>query len=173
MEALQALSRNEQVYLAKYEETLVAEEETPVAESDAPKDGLAVSEEEYWEKYYHDPDFVYEWNNGCLEVKPVSDQKGSETYQWFCDILRCYFRTYLAGRIVNLNIGFRMVIPGKTSVRRPDLGVVLKGNPVAINDDDCTYQGIFDLCVESLSHSSLKEITRDTVRKKRNMRDRA
>ncbi|MCP4109136.1 MAG: hypothetical protein GY749_27005, partial [Desulfobacteraceae bacterium] len=43
-------------------------EEFPVSE-----DGLAVSEDEYWEKYYEHPDFSYEWNNGYLEERPVSD----------------------------------------------------------------------------------------------------
>ncbi|MCP4350602.1 MAG: hypothetical protein GY795_34475, partial [Desulfobacterales bacterium] len=30
------------------------------------EDGLAVSEEEYWEKYYEHPYFNYEWNDGVL-----------------------------------------------------------------------------------------------------------
>ncbi len=34
-----------------------------------------VTEAEYWEKYYEyaDDDIVYEWHNGYLEEKPVSD----------------------------------------------------------------------------------------------------
>lgn len=159
METLQALSRNEQDHPGTYSDIFPEEENLS-------EDGLAVSEEEYWDKYYNDPDFIYEWNNGYLEARPMSDQKGSETYQWFCDIIRCYIRTYPVGRITNLEIGFRLVLPRKTVDRVPDLAVVLNSNPVGINDDDCNYDGIFDLCVESLSHSSKKEIKRDTVDKK-------
>ncbi|MCP4352735.1 MAG: Uma2 family endonuclease, partial [Desulfobacterales bacterium] len=163
MEVLQTLSQKDQIHQETYKKTY---KDISPAENDASKDGLAVSEEEYREIYYNDPDFVYEWNNGYLEVKPMSDQKGSESYQWFCDILRCYIRTYPAGRTTNLEIGFRLALPHKTSDRIPDLAVVLNDNPVRLNDDDCVYRGIFDLCVESLSHSSPKEIRRDTVDKK-------
>jgi len=159
MRTLLALYRNEQTCPGGYE--------YPDADADDPsQDGLAVTEGEYWEKYYNDPDFVYEWKNGYLEVRPVSDVRGSETYQWFCDILRCHLRTHSAGTPVNLEIGFRMAFPGNTSIRKPDLAVVLNDNPVAIGGDDCNYTGTFDLCVESLSHSSKKEVERDTVRKK-------
>ncbi len=41
-------------------------------------DGLRVSEAEYWQTYYHDPDFTYEWNNGILEEKPMADYQSSE-----------------------------------------------------------------------------------------------
>lgn len=33
-----------------------------------------VGEAEYWEKYYEDSDHHYEWNNGYLEEKGVSDK---------------------------------------------------------------------------------------------------
>ncbi|MDM8515569.1 Uma2 family endonuclease [Desulfobacterales bacterium HSG16] len=160
MSTLHALSRNDHVYHKKYEDS-------PLAENELSKDGLAVTEAEYWEKYYNDPDFIYEWNNGCLEVKPMSDVKGSKVYRWFCQIIECYFTTYPIGEIINLDIGFRLALPHKVSIRRPDLSVVLDGNPVAIDDDDCTYSGTFDFCVESLSHSTLKELKRDTVDKKK------
>jgi len=32
-----------------------------------------VTEAEYWDKYYDYPDVTYEWNNGELEEKGVSD----------------------------------------------------------------------------------------------------
>jgi len=131
------------------------------------EDGRSVSEKEYWEKYYDDPDFIYEWKNGRLEVRPMSDVKGSRAYRWFSGILECYFSTYPAGTIINLDIGFRLELPDETVVRIPDLSVVLDSNPVAIYDDDCRYDGIFDLCVESLSRSKPEYITRDTVRKKK------
>lgn len=130
------------------------------------KDGWVVSEEEYWKTYYDDPDYIYEWNNGVLEVRPMSDLKGSLLYQWFCDILRCWFRTFPIGTIINLDIGFRLALPHKTTIRIPDLSVVLHTNPIKIVGDDTRYSGIFDLCVESLSHSSPKYIKRDTIEKK-------
>jgi len=157
MEALQTVSRNEQIRSGK----------TYAEENDLPKDGLSVSEEEYWEKYYNHPgEYVYEWSNGQLEVKPMSDVKGSETYQWFCGILQSYFQTYPVGTALNLHIGFRIALPDKISVRRPDLSVVLNNNPVRIYPDDCRYDGVFDLCVESLSHSSQSEIDRDVEEKR-------
>ncbi len=130
------------------------------------EDGLEVSEEEYWKTYYNHPDFRYEWNNGYLEVKPMADHQSSLMYQWFSDILRSYFATYPVGKIVNLEIGFRLALTHKISVRMPDMAVVLNNNNIVINPEDCRYWGVFDLCIESLSYSSLKEIRRDTVSKK-------
>ena len=132
-------------------------------EGEVSYDGLAVSEEEYWEKYYNDPDFSYEWNNGILEVKPMSDIQSSHMYQWFSDILRCYFSTYPVGIMVNLEIGFRLELSDKTSIRKPDMGILLHKNSVTANPDDCNYTGVFDLCIESLSYSAPGEIRRDTV----------
>ncbi|MCP4112360.1 MAG: Uma2 family endonuclease, partial [Desulfobacteraceae bacterium] len=86
--------------------------------------------------------------------------------RWFCTVLDCYLTAYPVGTAVSLEIGFRLALPHKTGARIPDLAVVLDSNPVSINDDDRSYYGIFDLCVESLSHSSLKEIKRDTEDKK-------
>ncbi|MDM8523503.1 hypothetical protein QUF80_09050 [Desulfococcaceae bacterium HSG8] len=53
METLQTLSRNEnRAYRETYGDVFPRE-------NDVPKDGLIVSEEEYWEKYYENPDFIY------------------------------------------------------------------------------------------------------------------
>jgi len=52
MKSLQPLSYNAESYENR---------KNPLfAEKDLFKDGLEVSEEEYWEKYYNDPDFSYE-----------------------------------------------------------------------------------------------------------------
>jgi hypothetical protein len=32
-----------------------------------------ITEQEYWEHYYNDSETNYEWNNGCLEEKHMSD----------------------------------------------------------------------------------------------------
>jgi len=162
MEALQSLSSDRQFYPhVKYDETFVVENDPYLSQ-----DGLAVSEEEYWEKYYHDLDYVYEWNNGYLEEKPVSDVKGSKGYQWFCRILDCYFQTYPIGESINLDIGFRLEFKDNIQIRRPDLAIVMHDNPIAVHSDDFTYKGVYDICVESLSYSTTKDIKRDTVIKK-------
>ncbi len=70
MSSVQALSRYDDLY----------------PEYEVSKDGLKVSESEYWKTYYEDPDFIYEWNNGFLEVRPMSDLKGSQVYRWFLNL---------------------------------------------------------------------------------------
>ncbi len=157
MGVLQSLSRNKGIYYR----------ERPVAENDLSEDGLAVSEEEYWKKYYTCNEINYEWKNGCLEAIPMSDLKGCRTHRWLCEILDCYFTTYSNGTSVSLEIGFRLELSGETCVRIPDIGIVMNNNPVAIKEDDRSYKGIFDLCVESLSHSEKRHITRDTDDKKK------
>lgn len=140
-------------------------------EDEVLKDGLTVSEEKYWAEYYQGNfEFTYEWNNGHLDIKPLSALKGNKCYQWFHFILHNYMETNPVCTIVTHNIGFRLAFPGNISVRIPDLAAVLHSNPDAIEDDDCSYKGIFDLCVESLSYASEKEIRRDTVHKKREYR---
>jgi len=136
-------------------------------EDNGTEDGYIVSEKVYWENYYSHPDFNYEWNEGVLEEKPMSDYAGYLMYLWFIEILRHFFTVYPIGKMIGLEIGFRLALPDKVTIRKPDLGVILNHNPIQIYMKDETYQGIFDLCVESLSHSSLREIKRDTVIKKK------
>ncbi len=157
MGVLQSLSRDKGVHYR----------ESPVAENELSEDGFAVSEEEYWEKYYTCNEINYEWKNGYLEAIPMSDLRGCKSHRWICGILDCYFTTYSNGTPVSLEIGFRLDLPGEICVRIPDIGIVMNDNPVAIKDDDRSYKGIFDLCIESLSHSEKKHITRDTEDKKK------
>ena len=159
MKAMAATSRQEEAWQEEHEH--------PPEQDERSEDGLAVSEAGYWEKYYSHPDFSYEWNNGYLEEKPVSDVKGSRVYQWFCEILRCFFSSHPVGEVINLDIGFRLALPGSTSIRKPDIAVVLDSNAVAVGPDDATYSGTYDICVECLSHSSPKEILRDTSQKRK------
>ena len=144
--------------------------EFSVPAEDDSLDGLAVSEEEYWDRYYNycegNCDRSYEWNNGYLEERPVGDFQSSVMYRWFLHLLECYFSTYPAGIIANIEIGFRLALPHGTVIRKPDLGVVLHGNPVAAKPLDRNFKGIYDLCVESLSYSTREDIVRDTVQKK-------
>jgi hypothetical protein len=129
-------------------------------------DGLRVSEEEYWEKYYHDPDVTYEWNNGILEEKPIADVLSAKMYRWFLALMEEYLKAHPIATLILLEIGFRLALPEKTSIRRPDLGVVLHTNPVPVHDEDCTYRGVCDLCIEFLSDSTPQDVKRDTVEKK-------
>jgi Uma2 family endonuclease len=128
--------------------------------------GRYVSEELYWAEYYENPDFHYEWNNGRLEEKPVGDYAQYRLYFWFVNLLHDFLHVFPIARMIGLEMGFRMALPRKTVIRKPDLGVVLNSNLIALGDKDRSYHGVFDLCIESVSTSSKKETRRDTVVKK-------
>jgi hypothetical protein len=125
-----------------------------------------ISEARYWETYYNSPDINYEWNNGQLEEIPVTDYAKYMMYLWFVDALRDFLHVQPLARIIGLELGFRLALPTKTTIRRPDLGVVLNTNPVPLGDHDRSYQGTFDICIESLSDSSQTEIDRDAIIKR-------
>lgn len=120
----------------------------------------------YWEHYYDYPDLNYEWNNGQLEVVPVADYAKYMMYLWFLDVLRDFLQVHPIARIIGLEVGFRLALPTKVTIRKPDLGVVLNGNPVPLGDHDRSYRGIFDLCIESLSDGSQTDVDRDTIIKR-------
>ncbi|MEN8217229.1 MAG: Uma2 family endonuclease [Pseudomonadota bacterium] len=63
-------------------------------------------------------------------------------------------------------MGFRLALPNKTAIRRPDLGVVCNNNPVSFEANDRTYRGVCDMCIEALSDSTKEDKERDTVTKK-------
>jgi len=132
------------------------------------RDGLdaAVPEALYWEKYYAESDINYEWNNGQVEVVPVTDYAKYMMYLWLLDVLRDFLHVQPVARIIGLETGFRLALPTKTTIRKPDLGLVLATNPVPLADHDRSYHGIFDLCIESLSDSNQGEIDRDTIIKR-------
>ncbi len=124
-----------------------------------------VSEAIYWEKYYESADVRYEWNNGQLEVMPMSDYAKFVMYLWFLDVLRDFLHVQPIARIIGLEVGFRLALPTKTTIRKPDLGLVLNSNRVPLAEHDRSYHGVFDLCIESLSDSNQTEIDRDTITK--------
>ena len=132
----------------------------PVSEA-----GRQVSEADYWAHYY-DHEIAYEWNNGCLEVKPVSDFLTSLVYQWFLFLLRHYLETHPIAQTTVLDMGFRLALPHKTVIRKPDLAVVHANNPVQFQAADCSYQGVYDLCIEALSDQDPAGIERDTQTKR-------
>ena len=125
-----------------------------------------IPEAVYWRDYYQQSDTVYEWNNGRLEEKPVSDQQTYLIYRWFVKLLEFYLQTRPVADFTGLEMGFRLALPNKTTVRKPDLGVVLHANPEPLKLEDLSYHGIFDVCVEALSDSDKSQIERDTVIKK-------
>lgn len=148
------------------EEEWAALEAAGLVEGAVSEEGKFVSEEEYWAEYYSHPDFDYEWNNGVLEAKPMSDFIKYSMYDWFVAILREFLKVHPIARKMALEVGFRLELPDKTTVRKPDLFIVRNDNPVALGDTDRQYYGICDLCIESISDSSKREIERDTVAKK-------
>ena len=87
-------------------------------------DGLWVSEETYWKDYYLESDVHYEWNNGRLEEKPVSDYETYLVYAWFAELVRHFLRTRPIARMVALEMGFRLPLPTGTVIRKPDFGVM-------------------------------------------------
>ena len=139
----------------------------PIGDQISSAHGLRVMEAEYWARYYEVADGSYEWNNGVLEEKPLPDYRRIAMYDWFLTLLRSYLEVNPIAKLLNLEMGFRLAMADKTTIRKPDLFVVRNDNPVPLGETDRSYHGICDLCVESLSDSSREESERDTVVKKR------
>ncbi len=135
-------------------------------EADGSEAGKWISEADYWAHYYNHPDFNYEWNNGILEVKPMADLSKAEMYLWFLELLRHFLNVKPIAKLTVLEIGFRLALAEKTTSRKPDIGVILNDNEMPMAQADRTYHGTYDICLESVSDSSQKEIDRDTVAKK-------
>lgn len=131
-----------------------------------PYDGMPVSEADYWEHYYLGHDVTYEWNNGVLEEKGVSDHLTFRVFDWFIQLLIEFLRAQPIAERVGLEMGFRLRLPDKIAIRRPDYGLVLHDNPVPLKGLDLSYRGIFDLCLEGVSTTSRIMQERDTVVKK-------
>ena len=88
-------------------------------------------------------------------------------YKWFVNLIDHYLLVHQIARMIALETGFRLDPEGgRTSIRKPDLGVVLHSNPILLGDEEHSYKGIFDLVVESLSDSRPSEVKRDTIQKK-------
>jgi hypothetical protein len=87
-------------------------------------------------------------------------------YQWLVNLLANFLLAFPIGKMIGLEMSFRLSLPNQVTIRKPDLGVVLNSNPVPLGPFDQSYRGIFDLCLESLSYSTPAEVKRDTVTKK-------
>ncbi|MBK1631558.1 hypothetical protein CKO31_12545 [Thiohalocapsa halophila] len=132
----------------------------------ASDDGLPVSEETYWAEYYHAADTCYEWHDGRLEEKPVSDYETIAVYKWLLGLLEHFLRVHPIADWVTLEMGFRLALATGTVIRRPDLAVVRRDNPHPLRPGMASYPGVFDLCIEALSDRARQDIHRDTVAKR-------
>jgi hypothetical protein len=130
------------------------------------EDGLRVSEEVYWKDYYLESDIHYEWNNGRLEEKPVSDYETYLVYAWFVQLLQQFLIERPIARTVALEMGFRLSLPSGVVVRKPDFGVVRNDNPQPLLPLDVSYHGVFDLCIEALSDKERRDVERDLIFKR-------
>ena len=129
-------------------------------------DGMYVTEEEYWSKYYEMSDVSLEWNNGILEEKPMPDRESFELYSWLWRLLTEYFDNFNEGMLIGLETGFKLTFDNHTSIRKPDLAFIHKDNPNQMAPFERTYHGCFDICFEFISDSDKSAIERDTVVKK-------
>jgi hypothetical protein len=82
------------------------------------------------------------------------------------DLLKDYLFGHPIAQMVGLEMGFRLVLPSKITIRKPDLGLVLNSNPVPLGNRDRSYAGVFDIAIESLSAGSDIDIFRDAVTKR-------
>ena len=131
------------------------------------KNGKHVSERTYWEEYYEDPDFKYEFNNGILEEKEMPTSLIDLISQWLENLLYYYLKHNSIARTVRNELGFKLILNNKTSIRKPDYAVILNSNPDQLKDEDRSYKGIYDMCFEYLSETKNEYIKRDTVDKKK------
>lgn len=136
-----------------------------------PYDGMLVSETAYWRFYADWPDVTYEWHNGRLEAKGVSDWATILVFQWFTGLIRYFLDSHRGGQLVNQALGFTLSLTAhgasRRSIRRPDTAVILPENPHQLQLTDRRYHGVFDLCLEALSDSDPEQKARDQVIKYR------
>ena len=128
--------------------------------------GKRLSLEEYLRQYVEHPDFSYEWNAGVLEEKPVSTIAQLRLYRWFLQILSYNLEVNHLAEAAMFEFLAEMEAGDKLVKRKPDLLIVRNDNPIPLHDDDTSYAGVCDLCVELLSTSNQANIDRDIKVKK-------
>ena len=97
--------------------TLSPPDAEPAPAAPLSRDGLAVAEDDYWREYYLESDRHYEWNNGRLEEKPVSDYETFLVYKWFMLLLEHFLTARPIAKMVALEMGFRLPLPTGTVIR--------------------------------------------------------
>ena len=130
-------------------------------------EGKYVDEAIYWDDYYENDSFRYEWNNGYLEVKEMPTMESSQNVRWLISILEQFIRVNPIAYFFIVDIGFKMKFPNKTTIRKPDISIIRHDNPTPPNLKDCSYQGVYDMCIEFLSDSKKKYVDHDTITKKK------
>ena len=153
---------------SKPEIPLFSEEQDIFPPSD---EGLYVEESVYWDMYYEDDFYKYEWNNGILEVKEMPTILSGFYARFFVNLIEQFFSVNPVGDLIITDIGFTILTPDKKIIRRPDFAIILKSNPVQPALSDRSYKGIYDICIEFLSDSKKKYVTKDTVNKKQEYSD--
>lgn len=131
-----------------------------------PFDGMRVSEEDYWAYYSEEREPTWEWNDGVLEEKGVSDHLTFKVFDWFVQLLIDYLREHPGTERVGLEMAFRLAMPRKTTIRRPDYALIMSDNPRPIGGLDRSYRGIYDLCIEGLSDSDRETRDNDLIVKR-------
>jgi hypothetical protein len=91
--------------------------------------GLRVLEVTDWRDYSLESDIRYEWSDGRLEEKPVSDYETYFVYARFVRLLQHFLNTRPIARMVALKVVFRLALPIGIVIRKPDLGMDLADNP--------------------------------------------
>ena len=137
----------------------IIDPEPIISDHDFSLEGKYVSEETYWEEYYTDT--PYEWNNGRLEVKPLSDYSAHLLSKFINALLLEYERSGFHFQSISSEIGFTMYLKKGKKVRKPDVGII-GPNSLKMKGKDRSYKGTFDLCIEYLSDSRPSEVKRDT-----------
>ena len=128
---------------------------------------LIVDEATFWADYYEDPDIRYEWNDGQLEEKPMPVINSILCTDWFISLIKEYFKTNNYPHIILADIGFKLNLSNKTVIRRPDHAILLGRKALNCNVHASSYDGIYDICIETLSRSKQEYIDRDTKVKKK------
>ena len=130
------------------------------------KAGTFVDESTYWDVYYEDKDYRYEWNNGLLEIKDMPTLDIIHSVRWLYKIMEQFLEVHPIAHLIILDFGFRISLPQKTAVRKPDCAIILNDNPVQPANKDRSFDGIYDICIEYLSDSNPHYVIKDTVERK-------
>ena len=107
------------------------------------------------------------WRKKRYAARPCHIFLSMSLYRWFFRLLEEYLTVFPIGRMMALEMGFRLELgKNKVRIRKPDLAVILHSNPVESKPLDRSFGGVCDLCIEFLSDSDSTEVERDTVHKK-------
>ncbi len=130
-------------------ERVVSTPPTPAPIPSEPEATIAVSADEYMERYAHDH---YEWEQGRLvKMSPISDRH-DELTGYLYTLLKSYFALNPIGRIKR--DPFVLRLDKVNSRRQPDLQIILNDNPGQFTDT--AMIGPADICIEVVSMESVE-----------------